>query len=168
MNKHHWITQSRSFYSNSDSVCQIFSKTYQGLQKHPSFEEDDEFVIDSTVGRNVTFQLDFDNSTCNFTDEDDVREEHGDGEDHILYVDIYKDSDRLLRFSFNDDNENDNYRVDVFKFTLPEMIETQLQPGTYGVKVKGGEDEPDCTMTLLITSLAADDEAIPIRYLKFK
>lgn len=140
------------------SLFQIFSKTYQGLQEDPPFEDDDVFVIDSTVGRNVTFQLDYDNSECDFTDDNG-------GNVGDFHVDIYKSSVRIRRYFFNTDNENDNYRVDVFQFTITESVATQFQPGTYWVKVEGIEDKPECTMTLLITSLAADDEIIPIRYI---
>lgn len=151
------------------SPRQIFSKSYHGLERSPSYEEDDEFVIDSTVGRNVTFQLDFDNAECNFNNEDDGGEDDGDGDLHILHVDIYYESveEKIMRYSFNTDNENDNYRVDVFKFTIDKSVATHFHPGTYRVKVSGGKDKPDCTMTLLITSLAVDDEATPIRYQTF-
>ena len=81
--------------------------------KHPIFENDDEFVIDATIGRNITFQLDFDNYECH-AQRDTY---HG----HIDFVYIYKETDLILEYSFDDDNENDNDLVDVFKFSEPEM-----------------------------------------------
>ena len=122
------------------------------------------FVIDPTIGRNLTFELDFENSKCNFNDEDKNRGEDGDEEVHELCVAIYEGSNKTLQRCFNKDNENDNYMVDVFKFTVGESEATQFQPGTYGVKVWGHNSKYECTMTLIITSLAVDDATIPIRY----
>ena len=119
------------------------------------------FVIDSTIGRNLTFELEFDNSECNFNDED---KDAGDEEVHELCVAIYEGSNKTLQRCFNKDNENDNYMVDVFKFTVGESEATQFQPGTYGVKVWGHNSKYECTMILIITSLAVDDATIPIRY----
>ena len=127
------------------------------------------FVIDSTIGRNLTFELDFDNSKCNFNDEDKNRGEDGEEEVHMLCVDIFGGSDMnhlILKRCLKKDNENDNFRVDVFKFTVGET-EATLPPGTYGVKVWGHHNKNDCTMTLIITSLAVDDATIPIRYVTF-
>ena len=85
----------------------------------------------------------------------------------MLCVAIYEGSEMMRQRCFNKHNENDNYRVDVFKFTIGENEVNPLQPGTYGVKVWGHHNKNDCTMTLIITSLAVDDETIPIRYVTF-
>ena len=89
--------------------------------KHPRFENDDEFVIDATIGHNITFQLDFDNYECH-AHRDTY---HG----HIDFVYVYKESDLdfpVLKYSFDNDNENDNDLVDVFKFSEAEMtVQTQ-------------------------------------------
>ena len=98
--------------------------------KHPIFENDDEFVIDATIGRNITFQLDFDNYECH-AQRDTY---HG----HIDFVYIYKETDLavpVLEYSFDNDNENDNDLVHVFKFSESEItvnpqyvVQNLLQP----------------------------------------
>ena len=70
----------------------------------------DQFVIDTSVGRNITFQLDFDQSECSAN------------LGLIAGVLVYNETgDAILWFDSAIDNENDNEKVDVFMFTEPEM-----------------------------------------------